>query len=414
MPAPKKKIRIMRVIARLNIGGPAIQAISLSKGLPHERYHTLLVCGTVSKYEGDMSYLAEDQELRPLSIPGFGRRVSLAGDIKVFLVLRQLMKTFRPHIVHTHTAKAGTLGRLAAFSLNLCAKRRNRIRTIHTFHGHVFTGYFNAFQSLCIILIERALARLTDRIIAISPLQREDLGGKYRIVPKKKISVIPLGFNLRRFQTVDPSNESDRARMIQGSDHGVFLIGSIGRLTSIKNHALLLKALKRLKDQRMIHRFGCVFVGDGELKTSLLKEVARLGLQNTVTFMGWQTDMPPIYGAVDAVVLTSRNEGTPVALIEAMAAGRPVIATNVGGVRDLLGAVMRPDTNGYRLAERGILVPKDNSTALAHALVFLSERHKISALMTRNAREFVVEQYSEERLFADMGRVYEELTADAV
>ena len=405
----KKPIRILRVIARLNVGGPAIQAVSLTSDLASDRYQTMLVCGQVSAGEGDMAYLAEEKGVKPVVVPELGREISIFDDLKCFFALRKIIKQFSPHIIHTHTAKAGTLGRLAALSINPTARSGSGISMVHTFHGHVFHSYFSALKTFVFILIERLLARFTDRIVVISQLQKGDICYKFRIAGKEKVKVIRLGFDLSGFRDCDRNRGGLREKFLLNGAPDKFLVGTIGRLAQVKNHSLLLNAVRLLKDWGKVDSFRFLIVGDGELRAKLEKEAVNSGIRKEVVFTGWQRDMPAVYGALDAVALTSKNEGTPVTVIEAMASSKPVVVTDVGGVRDLLGEIRDESPNGFQLTSNGILVPSENGEALANALLFLLENREESYQMVKNARGFVSKKYSLERLIDDIGNLYDEL-----
>ena len=408
MPSPKP-IRILRIIARLNIGGPAIQAISLSTELSKDLFKTLLVCGAVGANEGDMSYLARERGVHPRIISELGREISLHNDIKAFLALRRIIKDFGPDIIHTHTAKAGTLGRLAGISINLFRSPRNRIRLVHVFHGHIFHSYFGLLKTFIFIKIERFLARLTDRIIVISPLQQNDICQKYKIAKPEKVRKILLGFDLSRFVTREAPNNSIRRKYLPHDSHDKLLVGIIGRLTSVKNHRMLLEAVRCLKKEGKDQFFKFLIVGDGELRQDLMHYARELGVEDSIVFTGWQKDMASVYEALDIVILTSLNEGTPVTLIESMAAGRPVVATDVGGVRDLFGVVDEKKSKGFKQTQNGILVPSRKGEILAKALIFVMKNKEASKKMTENAREFVFNKYSIERLVKDTESLYSEL-----
>jgi len=408
----KRPIRILRIIARLNIGGPAIQAISLTGNLSDDDYQSLLVCGKVGPNEGDMSYLADEKDVKPYLLPELGREISFYNDLKCFLHLRRMIKRFSPDIIHTHTAKAGTLGRLAAMSLNFFRRNTNRIKLVHTFHGHIFHSYFGLVKTFIFTRIERFLSRFTDKIIVISPLQKDDICQKYRIANPEKVRTIPLGFDLSRFTVRHDDSEEIRRRYLPHDRDNWLLVGIIGRLAPVKNHRMFLEAVKRLKEDRKIDPFRFLIIGDGELKEDLLNYSKRLGIQDSVLFTGWQKDMPSIYGALDIVALTSMNEGTPVTLIEAMAAGKPVVATDVGGVRDLLGVEATMSDEGYGLARNGVLVPSGEGDILAKALQYLMVDRKASKTMAMRAREFVLNQFSMERLVKDMKSLYSELVCN--
>ncbi|MGD8985514.1 MAG: glycosyltransferase family 4 protein [Desulfobacteraceae bacterium] len=402
-------IRILRIIARLNIGGPAIQAISLSDHLSRDSYRTLLISGKVDPHEGDMAYFAEEKGVQPVILPKMGRDITLLGDMKSLIELRKIIKQFKPHIIHTHTAKAGTLGRLAGISFNLIRRSNVKIRLVHTFHGHIFHSYFGSLRTRLFIQIERFLSRFTDRIIVISPLQQHDMCWRYRIAPTEKVRIIPLGFDLSDFEGRENHRKQIRERYMLQDDQRVSLVGIIGRLTDVKNHRVLLEAAKCLKAMGKSERFKFLVVGDGELRQDLITYARELGIQNSVIFAGWQKDMPSIYEALDIVALTSLNEGTPVSLIEAMASARPVVATNVGGVRDLMGFIDEESKDGYTLAQHGILVPSGDGEVVARALSFLDENRKASKEMAERGREFVLNHYSVERLVKDIKSLYKEI-----
>ncbi|MBP1738075.1 MAG: hypothetical protein H6Q48_368 [Deltaproteobacteria bacterium] len=394
----KEPIRILRVIARLNIGGPAIQAVTLSDLFSRGRFRTCLVCGQVSGHEGDMSYLASSRRVNAVLVPTLGREISLLHDAKAFWHLRKIIREFHPHIIHTHTAKAGTLGRLAGITLNSQRTFGRKIRLVHTFHGHVFHSYFSARKTSAFLKTERFLARFTDRIIVISPSQGREICDTYRVAKPSAVQVIPLGFDLSAFERLAPP-----------ASHEVFSVGIIARLTPVKNHRMLLEVVKFLKEWGLDHVFRFFVVGDGYLKEDMIREVRALGIEDKVKFTGWQKEMPEVYRKLDAVVLTSLNEGTPVSLIEAMASARPVIATDVGGVRDLMGEVDTVGAEGYKLARHGILLPSGDSKAMAEALLFALRERRVMSEMAERARKHVLQTYSLERLVADMAALYEGL-----
>jgi len=404
----EKPIRILRIIARLNIGGPAIQTITLSGELSGNTFQTLLVCGRISPGEGDMAYLAEEKGVQPLAIADFSREISFFSDIKTFLILRKIILRFRPHIIHTHTAKAGFLGRLAGLSVNITGQLKTRIRMVHTFHGHTFHSYFGKAKTFVFILIERFLARFTDRINVISRRQREDICHKYRITDRKKTVIIPLGFDLSGIRDCDIYRQNTRKQYLSYESPEVFLVGIIGRLTPVKNHRILLKAVEQIKALGKIALFRFLIVGDGELREALQNESVALDVEDAVIFLGWQREMIPIYSALDAVVLTSNNEGTPVTLIEAMTAGKPVIATDVGGVPDLMGKTEIIEDD-IRVSERGILIGPGNAGALVNALLFLQQNTKADSRMTDRARDFADRIYSMDRLVSDIKSLYMEI-----
>jgi glycosyltransferase involved in cell wall biosynthesis len=381
----------------------------LSSELPETSYQTMLVCGNVGGWEGDMSYLAMSRGVTPHLIPKLGREISFLDDVRTFSDLRRIIKGFRPHIVHTHTAKAGTLGRAAALSVNMFLAPRKRIRLVHTFHGHIFHSYFGFLKTFFFIQIERVLASFTDRIIVISATQKSDICHRFKIAGENKVRLVRLGFNLSDFKNCDRYRRITREKYLTDQSFDMFLVAMIGRLTHVKNPRLFLRAAKLLKDRGKIGLFRFLVVGDGELKRALMHEASELGLRDAVVFTGWQRDMPYVYGGIDAVALSSRNEGTPVTLIEAMASARPVAATDVGGVRDLLGDIVDATSEGFSVARNGLLVSNQNSEGLANALLFLQQNKESAFQMARRAQDFVYKKYSMERLLEDIKLLYDDI-----
>lgn len=382
-------VRCVRVIARLNVGGPAQHAILLTEHLA-ATYPTLLVTGTVAAGEADMLPLARERGLRMFVIPELGREIRLLSDIRVFWKLFLLFRRVRPTIVHTHTAKAGTVGRLAAIAARVPVR-------VHTFHGHVFRGYFGRFKTGVFLRIERMLARFTDTIIAISDTQAEELSQRYAICERERIQVIPLGLQLERFgHSDDVQLRAEFRRSLGVTDESVICI--VGRLVPIKNHDLFLEAAAR------VLRCGrrCVFViaGGGTEEVRLRQRAAALGIAANVRFLGWRTDLERIYAGSDVVALTSDNEGTPVAVIEAMAAGRSIVATDVGGVSDVL-------ENG----RFGRIVAPSDPDQFAAAIIALLDDSKLRGGLAEAARASALARYGLPRLVSDITRLYDRLTS---
>ena len=406
MPKP---IKILRLIARLNIGGPAIQAINLSRDLSDNHYQTLLVCGSLSPGEGDMTFLAREKKVEPLVVKELGRDISLWGDLKAFLVIRKIIKRFEPDILHTHTAKAGTMGRLAALSLRNPFASSKKIRLVHTFHGHTFHSYFSPLKTLFFIQIEKILGRFTDKIIVLSRQQKNDICSTYQIAVREKVRIVPLGFDLSRFAKIGFSPKAPIEKNPSRQNHRPLRIGIVGRLTAVKNHFMVLEAINCLRLAGKIDNFKFIVIGDGELKKEFVEKAREFDLMNAIVLKGWQEDMPAVYAQLDAVALTSKNEGTPVALIEAMAAGRPVVAAAVGGVPDLMGTVLEKKPAGFQIAERGLMVQSKDAEALARALLYLSENRDAMQPMVRKAKEFALTNYDQDRLVNDIKMLYGEL-----
>jgi glycosyltransferase involved in cell wall biosynthesis len=379
-------IRVMRVIARLNIGGPAIHASLLTMGLNDADFHSMLVTGVVGEAEGDMTYLARELGIEPVIIPALQREISPLADLRALTALVRLMRRERPHVVHTHTAKAGFLGRLAAYLVGVPV-------IVHTFHGHVFRGYFGPLKTQVFIQLERRAARLSDVILTISEGLKADLAG-FGIAPPERIRVVPLGLKLLALTRLDDLRGDFRREMGYSTD--MPLVGIIGRLVPIKNHELFLAAARRVVEALPETRF--VVVGGGERQAELEALTARMGLSGVVRFTGWRRDLPAIYADLDMLVISSRNEGTPVSIIEAMAAGVPVVSTAVGGVPDLL-----------RGGELGMLVPPDDPEALAETII--AALRTGPPLDTARVQDWALERYDAERLVADIRRLYLELLA---
>ncbi len=403
----KRKIRVLRIISRLNIGGPALHVQILTKGLDPGRFESFIVSGQISPQEGDMSYLFDELATKPIIISELQREISLGKDLRVFLEIYKLINRIKPDIVHTHTAKAGSGARTTVFFYNLIHGRR--IQTVHTFHGHVFEGYFSNFKSLFFIHIERAIAHLTDVIIAISASQKAELVEKYSIAPAHKFRCIELGFDLDPFVHAAAHQGDFREKFnLPGK---TVLVGIIGRLVPIKNHYLFLRAARILLDETPALPVRFLVVGDGELRQALEARCRVLGLTQHFIFSGWIRDVARVYADLNVLALTSVNEGTPVSIIEAMAAAVPVIATRVGGVQDLLGTPdCKPPKCGFALCRRGVLCNPDDARGFAAGLRFLvnAQNHEIKNCIQR-ARNFVLNKYSQVHLIRNIESLYDEL-----
>ena len=436
----ENSIRVLRIIARLNIGGPAIHTILLTRHMQSLGYETLLVTGQVGAEEGDMTYLAESQAVKPIIIPQLGRRLRSADDLMAFFRVLRLLFKFRPQIVHTHTAKAGTVGRMAAFVYNrsqslklkaqswvrMVSQRRvagtqstidnRQCKVVHTFHGHVLRGYFSPFKSRLFQRIEKILAKFTDAIVVVSEQQKEELCRDFGIGRRQQYQVIPLGFDLTPFSRGAADMGQFPARLGPAENSGR-LVGIIGRLTGIKNHRLFLKAAQVLVKNKGDTRAQFLIVGDGELRKDLESLTHTLHLEDRVIFTGWMKDLTPLYADLDVLALTSDNEGTPVTVIEAMAAGVPVITTDVGGVRGLIsdfgfGASFTSCRNseskdlGFEVCERGVLAKRGDVESFAMGLQYLLEQPDLRIQMGQRGREYALKHHSKERLVADMNRLY--------
>lgn len=392
------------MIARLNIGGPAIIVNHLAEGLDRDTFSSTLVTGVVSDREGDMGYLFEDATARRFVIPELQREIQPLKDLRALLHTLRLLRRLRPDIVHTHTAKAGTIGRTAVFLHNLASSKK--IRVVHTFHGNIFNGYFGRLKSGIFVAVERLLARKTDCIIAISETQKRELAEKYAIASPGRIRIIRLGFDLTSFLSCASRRGGFRRRLGLGDKD--LLIGIVGRLVPIKNHRLFLDGARILLERNASTPVTFVVVGDGESAESLRKYAGRIGLEGHVRFCGWVKDVSSVYADLDALALTSLNEGTPVSIIEAMASSVPVVSTDVGGVRDLVGhSIGSLSGKGFKVCERGILCTGMEPEGFADALCGLLEmpvRERMG--LTTRARRFVETQYSRERLLKETESLY--------
>jgi glycosyltransferase involved in cell wall biosynthesis len=406
--------KIVRVIARLNVGGPAKHVVWLTSGLRDAGFQTLLVTGRVPEGEEDMSYFAAEMGVTPLYISEMSREISPKDAITVWKLFRLFLRE-RPDIVHTHTAKAGTVGRTAGFlyrwltPLALAGKPR-QCKFVHTYHGHVFHSYYGRGRTRLFLGIERLLARLvTDRLIVVSKQQRSEIGETFRVGRPEQFKVVPLGLDLGVFAEHASRRSKFRHELCIPDD--ALLVGIVGRLTEIKNHQMFLNAAARLKAiDPACRRQGAVrfiVIGDGALRDNLELQTQLLGLEKDVIFVGSRKDPEYFYPALDVVALTSRNEGTPLTLIEAMANARPVVATSVGGVVDLLGDVI--EDGPYQVCRRGIAVPADNVDAFVAALSRIIRDRSLRQELGERGLEFVEVNYSKERLFEDIKGLYAEL-----
>ncbi|HEX8844391.1 MAG TPA: glycosyltransferase [Pyrinomonadaceae bacterium] len=412
-------MKVVRIIARLNVGGPARHVIWLTAGLRGEECETLLVAGVVPPGEDDMGYFAEAAGVRPIIIPQMSREISPKDALTVWKLYR-LLKRERPDIVHTHTAKAGTVGRLAGIlyrwlTWGTLVGRPRRCRFVHTYHGHIFHSYYGRLKTRVFLLIEKTLARIaTDKIVVISPQQRREIHEEFGVGRAAQFEVIPLGLDTKVF-----AGWQDRRRLMReelGVGDRDLLVGIVGRLTEIKNHALFLEAAARFQKEAGENgapRVSFVVIGDGHLREELEERARELGLTHDVRFTGTRDDPENFYPALDIVALTSLNEGTPLTLIEAMANARAVVATAVGGVVDLLGEKLdltggngNGDETGWAVHERGVLVHAADAGAFSRGLMQLAANEGLRREMGERGLRFIEQNYSKERLLADVMTLY--------
>ena len=405
--------KIIRIIARLNVGGPAKHVVWLTAGLLEAGFNTILVAGTVPYGEEDMSYFAAEASVTPLYIREMSREISLQDAVTVWKLFRLFLRE-RPDIVHTHTAKAGTVGRTAGFLYRwltpgtLIGKPRH-CKFVHTYHGHIFHSYYGPLKTRLCIFVEKVLARVaTDRLLVVSHQQQNEISKVFGIGRNGQFQVVPLGLDLNVFENAATRRQIFRQEL--GLTDDVILIGIVGRLTEIKDHEFFLRAVARFKElvNDSLAAVKFVVIGDGSLRSELERLSVSLGLERDVIFSGNRRDPHNFYPALDIVALTSKNEGTPLTLIEAMANARPVIATSVGGVVDLLGEPL-PTKLSYRECTRGISVTPGDVDAFAAGLQQLVEGKELRTKVAQNGYDFVRSNYAKERLLEDIKGLYAEL-----
>jgi glycosyltransferase involved in cell wall biosynthesis len=375
--------KILRIINRFNIGGPTYNAAYLSKHLSND-FETLLVGGQKDVTEDSSGFILDNLGLEPTIIPEMKREVDLKEDRIAYKKIKELIGDYKPDIVHTHASKAGAIGRLAAHKMKVP-------QIYHTFHGHVFHSYFGKAKTAMYKSIERNLAKKSTRIIAISDIQKYELSTIHKICKPEKITVVPLGFDLARFHTdIETKRKEFRATWNIADDE--LAIGIVGRLVPIKNHELFLEAAKEVTDSSS-KKLKFIIVGDGELRGELESKVSELGLNNVV-FTSWQKNVDQVNAGLDIICLTSKNEGTPVSLIEAQASRKPIVTTNVGGIEN----VVKPK-------ETALLSPSGDMKAFADNLLQLVENDQMRNDFS-NGGEHVLRSFHYTRLCSDFEKIY--------
>jgi glycosyltransferase involved in cell wall biosynthesis len=383
-PGAAARPRVLRVITRLNVGGPSTHVLIADRGLHERGWETLLVHGTLEPDEVEIPLDGFDLPIRHL--PTLVRPISPLNDARATASLVRIIRAYRPHIIHTHLSKAGLLGRSAAIFSTRAAR-------IHTFHGTVFHGYFGTSKSSLIRRAEQFLGAHSDRILALSERQRDELLA-YGIAPESRIQIVPLGLDLERFRGGDRA----AARAALGIPERTVAVVAVCRMVSVKRIDRLLRATAAaLASAPGLHLY---LVGDGAERAALERHAIDLGIADRVTFAGWSSETPRWYAASDIVALTSDSEGTPLSLIEAAAAGRAAVATDVGGVADVV-------VDG----STGLLVPRQDETALADALARLANDPALRARLGATAPERAG-RYAAERLVDDLDSLYRHLLAE--
>jgi glycosyltransferase involved in cell wall biosynthesis len=389
-----KPIKVLRIINRFNLGGITYNVSYLSRYMP-ENYETLLAGGPEEEGEASSLFIPHSLGLEPKVITAMRRTPNLLLDLKAYREIKKLIREFKPDIVHTHASKAGAIGRLAAAHCGVQV-------IVHTFHGHVFSGYFGPLKTAVIKMTERFLAKKTNAVIAISVRQKEELSAKYRICAAEKIEVVPLGFDLGEF-TEDREEKRMEFRKKYGLEDGSLAIGIIGRLAPVKNHALFVEAVAACKKSG--RPVTGVIIGDGETKEEIIKTIRMNGCTYTATpgesadfiFTSWITEVDRALPGLDIVCLTSKNEGTPVSLIEAQAAGKFIVSTNVGGISDILHA------------KSGLLSAEGDREGYITNLMEVVKNFESYQREAGQASAEVIRRFSYQRLCADMDKVYRRL-----
>ncbi|HEX4875410.1 MAG TPA: glycosyltransferase [Chitinophagaceae bacterium] len=390
--------RVLRILNRLIVGGPLLNASYLTKYMAPE-FETMLVVGEKEAHEKDAGYFTDQLGIKPVYVPEMGRSISPFKDYGAYKKIKQLIRDFKPDIVHTHAAKPGAIGRMAAAAMKVPV-------IVHTYHGHVFHSYFSSAKTKAFINIERYLARKSSAIIAISEQQHKELVGDFRIAPAEKFRIVPLGLDLDKFATGQPEKRK-AFRGAYGLEDDCIAITITGRMVPVKNHDLFLTGLQHVL-QHSSKKVKAFIVGDGETRAAMEAKAVALGIGYTtekdvlhdqpLVFTSWRSDIDVINAGSDIISLTSFNEGTPVSLIEAHAAGKPVVSTRVGGIE----AVVQENVTG-------LLSAIDDTAAYCHNLMRLVNEDALRVQFGSVAAENVKAKYSYQRLVRDMKGLYTEL-----
>lgn len=392
--------KVLRIINRLNLGGITYNVTYLTRFMAPE-YETMLVSGMKDDEEESSEFILDQYGVKAHYVKEMKREINFASDRKAYLEIKDLIKKFKPDIVHTHAAKAGALGRLAAIACNVPV-------IVHTFHGHTFHSYFSPLKTRFFIEIERYLARKSTAIITISQLQKEEICNRFKICPPEKAHIIPLGFDLSRFkENMDEKRKQFRQEFNIAED--CLAVGIIGRFAMIKNHSFFLEAFKALTE-RTNKRVIAVLVGDGEERENILQSCKRLSLpvathgaspETKVVFTSWIKDVDRALAGLDVVCLTSHNEGTPVSLIEAQAASKPVVSTRVGGIENVV-----------KVNETGLLSDAGDLQQFVHNLLRVIENEQLRNNLVSNSWTFVKDKFHYTRLVKDTKFLYNELLSN--
>jgi glycosyltransferase involved in cell wall biosynthesis len=389
----KSQVKVAQLISRLCIGGTSVAVIFATQALIERGYSTVLLAGRVIGEEASMEDFARLRGVHPIRVRNLSRAASVWNDLRALWQLVQFFRREKPAIVHTHTAKAGALGRVAA--------RIARVPVcVHTFHGHVFREHFSPRASRIYLAIEKLLAPWTDCLVAVSQSQGKELIEKYRVAPASKFTTIPVGFDLARYLKL--TGQRGSIRTLSACPASSPLIGWVGRMAPIKNPELFLDVAALLLATYPTAKF--VMVGHGELRTRIEHLLKERKMTGAVTLIGWQADLSDFYADVDIVVMTSRHEGTPLALLETMASGKPFVSTNVGGICDLVEGPAR-SLNGLQMFDNGILTDSLPSHLKA-GIDFLLENPRLALEMGQVGRAFVESKFKNSHAAEELDQLY--------
>jgi len=390
--------KVLRIINRLNLGGPTHNVAYLTKYLD-KKYETLLLSGTIDSTEESSEFLIKNLDITPRYIDAMQRELHPLKDYRAYKQIKKIIREYQPDIVHTHAAKAGAVGRLAAAHCKVPV-------ILHTFHGHVFHSYFNPIKTKIFLAIERYLAKKSTCIIAISEIQKKELCENYKIAACEKFTVIPLGFDLEKFNTGKEQKRVSFRKKWHIADDEI-AIGIVGRMVPVKNHDMFLTAFAQLLKSTN-KKVKAILIGDGECRTEIESKIQELHLtfsteknvqqEAPIVFCSWIKDVENAYPGLDIIALTSLNEGTPVSLIEAQAAGIPIVTTDVGGIKDI---VLENET--------AYIVDSNDVDAFAEKLLLLTENDGLRKDIAAKGFSHVNQKFSSTRLAADMSNLYDKL-----
>lgn len=393
--------KVLRIINRFNLGGPTYNVSYLTKYMAPD-YETLLVGGMNDKSEACSDYIVQKLGIHAIKISEMMRSINGYNDVVAYEKIKSIIKRYKPDIVHTHASKAGVLGRQAAISCGVPV-------IVHTFHGHIFNSYFNKYVTATFKRIEQYYAKRTSAIVAISDIQKYELSEVYNIAPAEKFRVIPLGFDLNRFQE-NKAMKRDAFRKQYDIADDEMAVSIVGRLVPVKNHRMFIDAIKDVKSKTNRKVRG-VIVGDGDLRDGLLEYANLHGLtcstpehkvpNSDLIFTSWIKDADYVFAGSEISALTSLNEGTPVSIIESQAANVPVVSTIVGGIRDVVVE-----------GKTALLSPTQNVDAFSENLLMLVENDEMRKKMSEDGWIFVRDKFHYTRLVNDMKNLYDELLAN--